>query len=1055
MGRELFSIASGRRVVVELESTGEDGSVNMRLPDDVTKAYKVDMGDHVHNITKEAGNKFFILPGSTDVSLTDSQGNPAQILTQAEDENTNSTQLQAVNSPQAVELFKATSRSGQLDLHGSPFLIKKGKGLSEDTTSDALFAEVNNQGSNAPFVIRVQQVLRENGQNNSDNPFISGDIKARENDSGIAISRIQRTLGEHGPRKFPSVVQGSQPEDIVSLRELKKLGMLTMLEASGELSIPQNPTGIEYLTTLAPGIARVGGKVPVSRFSAANVYKKANPNFEKPSSTSFIENDNILSYGNVNNYAATFSGPTSGPSIVSATLLMLTVGGLVKLFAVALQKSPVESGQQGETNEDRARRLGRFKKKEEDSVLGSLGFKVDLVDTDNDYMACVSKGVDVFFGLADATPGIGGFLTSVGGNITKIHGYYNVILRSIVRNAVNFFGPGITDLGTIGDSSAQSSDVESAVTDLALEYNPFALLEKLNSSPLLKFMNIIARIGDIAINTEQYESRVVETGLASIIDMIDEKDTIGEGLNPSILQGKNRLSSGKLAWRQSSIKSLYILPPGLLSAGYRFDGNKDGELLGGIAGNSTRTVGGVGNKVVISEEDKISNGNRIKASVVEEMENYLERDYMPFYFHDIRTNEIIAFHAFLDNVSDSFDADYNESEGFGRVDKVYTYKSTSRSVSLSFRLVALDPEDFDEMWMKVNKMVTLVYPQWSKGREISWGRNKMVQPFSQHPSASPLVRMRLGDLFKSNYTKFALARLFGISDQASEFALENVTQDDGSTSYSTQQRIVDQISLITANRQNKIYSPGDVLWIRANNTGNLHATGYPRVGANPAAGVGAVVGRVTGRNAPRDPGLILHYSTKANIIEATSADSTTFKVQLLQPGDGQTGTFSVAPNQTYPDVHDIQIQARRKVMGTTPQGTADTTSEQAMNSFLSETDNPVFKAFASTKGRGMAGFIKSIKFDYSETTWNVNTFNSRAPMMIKVDMEFAPVHDIPLGIDHNGFMTAPAYNTGKSMASLGYDRAPTNQEELFKNSVQKLDSFRNNRNTRGSFGLPR
>jgi hypothetical protein len=724
------------------------------------------------------------------------------------------------------------------------------------------------------------------------------------------------------------------------------------------------------------------------------------------------------------------------------------------LFALALQKPSVSSAQQGETNEDRARRLGRFKKKEEDGILGSLGFKVNLVDTDNDYMACVSKGVDVFFGVADAAPGVGGFISSVGGNITKIHGYYNVILRSIIRNAVNFFGPGITDIGTIGDSSSQSSDVESSATDLALEYNPFALLDKLNSSPLLKFMNIVARIGDVAINTEQYDQRVVETGLASIIDMIDEKDTIGEGLNPSILQGKNRLSNGKLAWRQSSVKSLYILPPGLLSAGHRFDGNKDGELLGAIAGNSSRTVGGIGNKVVISEEDNITNGNRIKASVVEEMENYLERDYMPFYFHDIRTNEIIAFHAFLDAVSDSFDADYNESEGFGRVDKVYTYKSTNRSITLSFRLVALDPEDFDEMWMKVNKMVTLVYPQWSKGREISWGRNKMIQPFSQHPSASPLVRMRLGDLFKTNYTKFALARLFGISDQASEFSLENVTQDDGSTSYSTQQRIVDQISLITANRENKIYAPGDVLWIRANSTGNLHATGYPRVGPNPAAGVGAVVGRVTGRNAPRDPGLILHYSTKANITEATTADSTTFKVQLLQPGDGQNGVFSVAPSQTYTDVHDIQIQARRKVLGTTPNTTADSPSEQAMNSFLSENDNPIFKAFASTKGRGMAGFIKSIKFDYSETTWNVGTFNSRAPMMIKVDMEFAPVHDIPLGIDHNGYMTAPAYNTGKTMTSLGYDRAPDAQTTALENSVKKLDSFRNNRNTRGGFGLP-
>ena len=51
--------------------------------------------------------------------------------------------------------------------------------------------------------------------------------------------------------------------------------------------------------------------------------------------------------------------------------------------------------------------------------------------------------------------------------------------------------------------------------------------------------------------------------------------------------------------------------------------------------------------------------------------------------------------------------------------------------------------------------------------------------------------------------------------------------------------------------------------------------------------------------------------------------------------------------------------------------------------------------------------------NYSDMTWATEiTDNKRAPMMVKVTVNFAPIHDIPLGIDHEGVMRAPAYNVG-------------------------------------------
>jgi hypothetical protein len=101
-------------------------------------------------------------------------------------------------------------------------------------------------------------------------------------------------------------------------------------------------------------------------------------------------------------------------------------------------------------------------------------------------------------------------------------------------------------------------------------------------------------------------------------------------------------------------------------------------------------------------------------------------------------------------------------------------------------VVATNPNDFDEMWWKINKLITLIYPQYSPGTLMSYGddNQKITAPFSQIPTASPLIRLRLGDLLKSNYSKFSLARLFGLGDYdppsaAYDGALGNPSIDPG------------------------------------------------------------------------------------------------------------------------------------------------------------------------------------------------------------------------------------------------------------------------------------
>ena len=169
---------------------------------------------------------------------------------------------------------------------------------------------------------------------------------------------------------------------------------------------------------------------------------------------------------------------------------------------------------------------------------------------------------------------------------------------------------------------------------------------------------------------------------------------------------------------------------------------------------------------------------RLSKEHVQKLEALIDSDYMPFSIQDLRTNEIFKFHAFVENYGDTFNVGWDEAAtGFGRMDSVKTYKGTSRSISVDFWLVAMSPDDFDYMWWMINRLIALVYPQWSAPKPANvenqlrtgvffkeqgkFRGTPFAQPFTQIPTGSPVIRLRLGDIFTSNYSKKGLARMFG------------------------------------------------------------------------------------------------------------------------------------------------------------------------------------------------------------------------------------------------------------------------------------------------------
>jgi hypothetical protein len=503
---------------------------------------------------------------------------------------------------------------------------------------------------------------------------------------------------------------------------------------------------------------------------------------------------------------------------------------------------------------------------------------------------------------------------------------------------------------------------------------------------------------------------------------------------------------GKYSWNSKDTKQqkykheqttrIRSLPQGLLI---------NDRLLNNIFSTTNPVVKGGAPLVNIGKDliqnfykHKDSEGNRLPGTLVKKIEEHLESEYMPFYFHDIRTNEIISFHAFLDSYSDKFNPQYSTETGIGRVEGAKIYKSTSRSIGLSFTLAATSKKDHDLMWYQINKLVSMCYPQFSKGiraKKLNT-ENKFVDaefsyPFTQIPTASPLIRLRVGDILKSNYSPRNLARLHEIDFK------KNIPEADA-----TQPTASNGIEIIPAILQdsnedldeNYILLPG--LYRDNANLFNFIdfsfdiEQGYANIKrpvkvkidtkSNPSLGINQTLDVTID-----DPES--NFNTKKLSVDSRSViEYFPLKKHKVDSTGKSIEQMTINQDQAIDIVSSTKID----------------------DSGITKINNPITKAYESGMSRGMAGVIESFSVSaMNAMPWEVSEIGSRGPMSVKIDVSFSPIHDITPGLDHTGMMRAPAYNMGKINNEIFGDvydnlreKNITSGSEFTKSNVLKINN---------------
>ncbi len=501
------------------------------------------------------------------------------------------------------------------------------------------------------------------------------------------------------------------------------------------------------------GVVVGGGGVQVKKLQAryARGFPEIGSKSARDGSGQLADEDSRTSHGTVYTPHNKFDSLSQAAHITMASAALVTMGALAKTFyddvvstydgpgaRVGIGRGPLLKGAWG------------------NDFSGNLAtIKAVLFDgyTRFDLSACIDRGIKVLFNKIDSVQTLSAFANanalSDSYAVQDSPGYWLAVARSIVRNT------NVT-LGSVEDIADDYSNAGAAKGTM----NNF--FRELQKSKLLGFFRMVAMIGDISLQAGMGSS---STDMATRGNNLWNVDKLADG--PATRVGKSRsgngTSLGSLAWRNNSIPSAFLFPKGLLEA--TLDLGTGGSGVNPLKGMLATTL----HDKVYLDRTKSGNSTRIPGDVVERLENTLDAEYVPFYFHDLRTNEIIAFHAFLSSLTDTFQPNYNSVPGYGRMDDIKIYKSTSRTIGLSFVVAATSQADFDEMWFKINKLVTLVYPQWSEGTEvfnIVDPKMKFKQPFSQVLRSSPMIRLRVGDVVKTNYSKFNLARMFGIGTGA-------------------------------------------------------------------------------------------------------------------------------------------------------------------------------------------------------------------------------------------------------------------------------------------------
>lgn len=799
---------------------------------------------------------------------------------------------------------------------------------------------------------------------------------------------------------------GTDSHSIVQENYMENIGVLMSLRGTGEILARGGDidpsSNKQQLGAFIPSFAQTATvKIDNAQLDPKNIIKDVSRDSGVTRTSKISINE--YSWGVLNNVHEPYSGIT----VIGMRALVL---GLKTGFTALV----TSIGTIGETSQERIGRTSGFAFDHQEA--GFVRSFLQLPRTINPLPKCVSIGLQLFMGEQPTTNPLDATLNAITGEFQTIDnadlGRKAVVLRNILRTAA-VITEKIRDL-------LNKANITATIQD------SFELINTIRNSKLFSAIRIFGLAGDSWL--ERSISADAATPEAAARNSALAKYVAGAGGNsPSPLSetAQNRANyipkSGvttteafnrRVPWANSTSPSMYLIPKNLKA----FASSMGAAFMHSAPNNKLNEI-----------------KDEIKPDAVQEFEKKLESEYVPFYFHDLRTNEIVSFHAFLGTLSESYTVNYSSDEGFGRIDPVKTYKNTGRRIELSFTVVATNDadvgsgdtkniDDFSTFWYKINKLTTLLYPQYTLGKRVQDTFNsptyRLVQPFSQLIGASPMIRLRIGDLITTNYSKFALMRLFG-------FGEVNGTTEDGNILNGITVEYKQTQAAKQPDYNQKVGKDVEIPIAIAEKIDDR----IRQLPADKKAGISKLIGTFTQGATVGSAGVKLTFSSLKKTEAILDAAGKLNLQNIITKLGGEE--MSINLDKTDQRIQEIvgaivlteaeKATIRAQIEQENAPNARAAAAIDAVGKFFSSNDaenNAIVRSFNKTGGQGLAGFIESMSFDWhTNVTWEVDKNKGRAPKMCKITMSFAPIHDISPGLSSTGANRAPIYPVGEHFKS--------------------------------------
>lgn len=1021
--RDVLAAQNKKTITIVLTNTGAPSETSGGSPvfDIGSDDYNSQTKELTHTFAmatiEEGHNTYKPSDVQSEIGIKDGNGNPVPITTNFDETTFLGKNIVGVGGR---SMFVSLSDSDTLDIN-----VIKGKQTARDDSYrsyDVLLSEVNQDDgrqSDSQLNKSVVNALQVANTTSPNQYYIIDGIK--ENESPVGKLTIQSLKGKH--TKIPSyeelnnnVNNSSVKGYTITPSQFKNLGSQLPLLASGELYIPNDVNNaLDYakaqVTTAVPGTARAG----VQRVSAKGMQPAAALNrltegaFDKDVSISELDDNDILSYGNSNSWLV----PYQGRDEVIYPMLAIQVLALgLACQAAAFIFKELASGTVREN-----------------------------------YVLNFYNGYISFFNISSAV-------------ITDDASFTTILFEQVAKSTVSSISLGLSD-GVVrnpwtGNTGWYVSNVRRLVRAI--------------SKDIIAGISIGERLGDqttSGLDTLKIgKNTIFNNNLKKIVDMFSIRGgSIASYVNNNgglqIARGP-RLSDGTDERALEVMNSVEITIPRLSILNNRTRLNNSFGLGGGInpqsiATAATRTLmllphtirnGAEEASGDLSQFDNATsdimsgygtteeNANQFDIETVKQLEELLNSSYMPFYFHDLRTNEVISFHAFLGNMSDNYSSDWQNTTAYGRVEPVFQYTGTTRELQIDFFVVATNATDFDRMWAKINKLVTLIYPQFTKGRQVqTTDGKKFIQPFSQIPGASPVFRIRVGDVWKSNYSRFNVMRLFGVGQP--EFNLTDSEINNNPELLAELNRIRNEIASRIASGD---IQPGDVIDLDYNRE-NIIATLGINSRPNPIIVIGLGENIATSHNKFFGWG---PFSNEECVLPPNTIlpnGTYTFEVSTRQPA---VSAYNIETNELSESPPDPRLYRASLIMRNPPASlsvavpirreisTEDTNAliEYSRGTITNEETGPRGTGLGSINGWQPVVAYKSLTSDLVEELRNYDTYEG--------EVEGSDAAELLNILLNDGVLSQTGYN--QYIESIGVFNRRANPEWLSEEARRQLEN---------------